>query len=161
MQSLESEDPKIRAIGENTKAILFMGTPHKGSPVAKLKQHTQLILSPTIEVVEMYENAKHLLTLNDKFLEIVNSRPNQIDVVSFVEGLPTIFSTTFKLPFRIVSESSALINAGDTYIFNDDHLGICKPVFRQSFLYQRVLKLIEKSMPSTVKSMAIHRNGKE
>lgn len=55
VQSLSSDEPKKRVIGENTRAILFLGTPHKGSPVAKLKQHVQMLFSPSIEVKELCE----------------------------------------------------------------------------------------------------------
>jgi len=42
-------------ICKNTKAILFYGTPHRGSHVAALKQTTQMLLWPTIEVQELRE----------------------------------------------------------------------------------------------------------
>lgn len=40
-------------ICKNTKAILFYGTPHRGSYLAALKQTTQMLLWPTIEVQEL------------------------------------------------------------------------------------------------------------
>lgn len=42
-------------ICKNTKAILFYGTPHRGSHVAALKQATQMLLWPTVEVQELRE----------------------------------------------------------------------------------------------------------
>lgn len=42
-------------ICKNTKAILFYGTPHRGSHVAALKQMTQMLVWPTVEVQELRE----------------------------------------------------------------------------------------------------------
>lgn len=142
VQSLESSDPKIRQIGENTRAIMFLGTPHKGSPVAKLKQHVQILLSPSIEVKELRENSQMLLNLQEQFEGKLRSMRRPIQVVSIAEGCPTNI-TTFKFPLQFVNEESAKLNFGDFYVLNVDHLGLSKPVYRQSFLYQRLLRVID------------------
>lgn len=141
VQALNDSNANVRAIGENTRAILFLGTPHKGSPVAKLKQHVQLILSPTIEVKELRENCQLLLQLQTQFEHALAKLKTPIKIVSIAEGLPTAI-TTFKFPMQFVNEESANLNIGDFYVLNVDHLGLCKPVFRQSFLYQRLLAVI-------------------
>lgn len=141
VQSLNSTEPNIRAVGENTRAILFLGTPHKGSPVAKLKQHVQLILSPTIEVKELRENSQLLLQLQEQFEQALQKFKKPVQIVSIAEGLPTVI-TAFKFPMQFVNTESAKINIGDFYVLNDDHLSLSKPIFRQSFLYQRLLSII-------------------
>lgn len=141
VQSINSSDPNMRAIGENTRAILFLGTPHKGSPVAKLKQHVEMIFSPSIEVKELQENGAYLLKLHEQFQQSLTHFKKPIQIVSIAEGSPTAI-TAFKFPMQFVKEESAKLNIGDFYVLNDDHFGLCKPVFRQSFLYQRLLKII-------------------
>lgn len=141
VQAMESDDPNERMLAENTRAILFLGTPHKGSAIAKMKQHIHLILSPTIEVKELQENGPYLLNLHEKFVQYMEKFKEKVEVVSVAEGCPTML-TSFKFPFRIVTEDSAKLKYGDFYVLNVDHLGLCKPVFRQSFLYQRLLRLI-------------------
>lgn len=141
VQSLESKDPHLRAIGENTRAILFLGTPHRGSPVAKLKQHVQMILSPTIEVKELRENGPLLLQLQERFENSLKKFKKPVQIVSIAEGSPTVL-TAFKFPMQFVNVESATLNMGDFYVLNVDHLGLCKPIFRQSFLYQRLLRII-------------------
>lgn len=42
-------------ICKNTKAIVFYSTPHRGSHVAALKQMTQMLVWPTVEVQELRE----------------------------------------------------------------------------------------------------------
>lgn len=141
VQALASEDKRKRTIAENTRAILFLGTPHKGSPVAKLKQHVQMILSPTIEVKELRENSQHLLQLQQQFEDALNKLSKPIKIVSIAEGMPTNI-TTFKFPMQFVTKDSAKLDVGEYYVLNVDHLGLSKPIYRQSFLYQRLVKMI-------------------
>lgn len=147
IQALESDDPNLREIAENTMGVLFLGTPHKGSQFAQLKQASRLLFSPTVEVVDLCENAKHLLQLNEKFIQFVNEF-KKIEIVCIAEGLPTVM-TSLKLPLNIVTKESAALNVGDFYVLNEDHLGISKPICKQSFLYQRLLKMIEKALLSS------------
>lgn len=142
VQSLLSAEKSKRAIAENTRAIMFLGTPHKGSPVAKLKQHVQMIFSPTIEVKELRENCQNLVNLQQKFEEALKELPKPIKIVSIAEGCPTNI-TTFKFPMQFVTKESAKLDIGEFYVLNVDHLGLSKPIFRQSFLYQRLLAIID------------------
>lgn len=145
MKSAESQDKKQRQLAESTSGLVFLGTPHKGSPIAKWKQHMQVILSPSIEVKEMEEGAPKLLEMHNKFMGCLNNKLRHIKVVSIAEGNPTML-TTFKFPLRIVTEDSANIGYGDFYILKEDHLSLSKPMFRQSFLYQRLLTAIKDSV---------------
>lgn len=142
-QALKHSDERVRNIGSNTRGIMFLGTPHRGTPVAKLKQHTQMLLSPTVEVREMEENAKSLLELHSDFVNRIKDFKSGVEIVSIAEGLPTIL-TSFKLSYHVVTEDSAKIELGDFYRLYDDHLGICKPSSRHSFLYQRLLGIIKR-----------------
>lgn len=141
VQSLLSTEKSKRAIAENTRAIMFLGTPHKGSPVAKLKQHVQMIFSPTIEVKELRENCQNLMNLQQNFDDALKVLPKPIKIVSIAEGCPTNI-TTFKFPLQFVTKESAKLDIGEFYVLNVDHLGLSKPMSRQSFLYQRLIKII-------------------
>lgn len=147
MKALDSPDPRVRQIADSTRGIVFLGTPHKGSPIAKWKQHMQVILSPSIEVKEMEEGAPKLLELHNRFMHCLKTCFRHVNIVSIAEGTPTML-TSFKFPLRIVTEESAHIDHGDFYILKDDHLSLSKPIFRQSFLYQRLLRVIEESVES-------------
>lgn len=160
--ALESTDANIRRVGNSTRAIYFLGTPHKGSTIAKLKPHIAAILWPSVEVVELEENAKYLLKLHDKFLNCPIVSKGIVEIVSIAESKSTILPF-FKMPIQIVTYKSAFIpSTGDFYITNDDHLGISKPICRQSFLYQRLIKMIDNSMQfTTIKKMKQDtRNGR-
>ncbi|XP_012055483.1 PREDICTED: protein SERAC1 [Atta cephalotes] len=128
-------------ICKNTKAILFYGTPHRGSHVAALKQTTQMLLWPTVEVQELREESPQLLRLHEEFLEMLNKY--HIEIVSFAEAKPTLV-TALKFPFQFVSLNSADPGVGEFFEIPQDHLSICKPASRQSFLYQKLLSVLKR-----------------
>ncbi len=50
----------------------------------------------------------------------------------------------FNVYGKTVTESSANIGVGEFYIAkNKDHMNICKPLNKNCFIYQKILKLIE------------------
>lgn len=140
VQASQHPDPNVQNICKNTKGIIFLGTPHLGSPVAKLKQSTSTILWVSAEVQDMKEGNNTLLKLNEDFLKLIQNG-HDIDIASLGEGRPTIM-TSWKLPLLIVAENSSRLEHGEFYLTSDDHLGLSKPMCRQSFLYQRLEKLI-------------------
>ncbi|XP_076659101.1 protein SERAC1 isoform X3 [Halictus rubicundus] len=79
-------------ICKNTRGIIFYSTPHRGSRMAVLKQATQMLLWPSVEVQELRED-------------------------------PGI---------------------GEFYEIAQDHLSICKPANRHSFLYQKLLSILKR-----------------
>uniref|UniRef100_A0A8D8GS30 Protein SERAC1 n=1 Tax=Culex pipiens TaxID=7175 RepID=A0A8D8GS30_CULPI len=147
VQAAQSEDPAIRRIAENSHAVMFLGTPHRGSAIAKLKQHTSALVWPSVEVRELEENSTQLLHLNKTFLKAIAGLTKKPEIVSICEGIPTEL-TSFKVPLHIVPESSARIDEGDFYITKEDHLSLSKPMCRQSFLYQRLISVIWCAMQS-------------
>lgn len=146
-QAAASDDPAVRRIAENSRAVMFLGTPHRGSAIAKLKQHTSALVWPSVEVRELEENSTQLLHLNKTFLKTINQLKKKPEIVTVCEGSPTVL-TSFKLPLHIVTETSARIDEGDFYLTKDDHLNLSKPVCRQSFLYQRLISTIWCAMQS-------------
>lgn len=127
-------------ICKNTKAIVFYSTPHRGSHVAALKQMTQMLVWPTVEVQELREESPQLLRLHEEFLEML--KKYHIKIVSFAETKPTLV-TTLKFPFQFVSLNSADPGVGEFFEIPQDHLSICKPASRQSFLYQKLLSVLK------------------
>nr|XP_019536327.2 protein SERAC1-like isoform X3 [Aedes albopictus] len=146
-QAAASDDPAVRRIAQNSRAVMFLGTPHRGSAIAKLKQHTSALVWPSVEVRELEENSLHLLHLHKTFLKTINQLPKKPEIVSVCEGSATVL-TSFKLPLHIVPEKSARLDEGDFYLIKEDHLSLSKPMCRQSFLYQRLISTIWCAMQS-------------
>lgn len=141
----ESNDPTIKNMCLNTKAVVFYSTPHIGTRVASFNQATSLVLWPSIEVRELKEGTqrfslifKHIILLyfvdcpnlkklHTNFVEIANQIPMKI--ISFVETKSTQV-TAMKFNFQFVEPHSGNPGLGEYYEIPLDHLGICKPANR-------------------------------
>ncbi|XP_050293179.1 protein SERAC1 isoform X2 [Anthonomus grandis grandis] len=139
-KGFNSADPKLRSLCMNTRGIVFYSTPHIGSKMANLSNAVSLVLWPSVEVQELKENSPRLKEMHEEFLKIVKEVPMR--VVSFVELKSTVV-TAMKFNFRFVDLKSGNPGVGEYYEIPQDHLGICKPENRYSFLYQKVLHLIK------------------
>ncbi|XP_003702109.2 protein SERAC1 [Megachile rotundata] len=128
-------------ICKNTEGIMFYSTPHRGSRVAALKQATQMLVWPSVEVQELREESPNLLRLHQEFLKMLQQYP--MEIVSFSETKPTVV-TPLKVPFQFVTSSSADPGIGEFYEIAQNHLCICKPANRYSFLYQRLLSMLKR-----------------
>ncbi|XP_063911696.1 protein SERAC1 isoform X3 [Zophobas morio] len=136
----ESNDEQIKNMFGNTKGIVFYSTPHVGSSVAKFNQASALVIWPSVEVQELQKHSPLLLDIHQNFLELLKKHP--MKVITFVETEPTIVSA-MKFKFLVVEPDSGNPGYGEYYEIPLDHLGICKPASRYSFLYQKVLHLIK------------------
>ncbi|CAG9858577.1 unnamed protein product [Phyllotreta striolata] len=139
-KAFDSDVPEIRNVCLNTKGIFFYSTPHKGCRLASLSQASALLLWPSVEVQELRENSLQLANMHEKFLNIVNTVPMKI--VTFAETKSTIV-TAMKLNFFLVERPSGDPGVGEYFEIPQDHLSICKPVTRYSFLYQKVVHIIK------------------
>lgn len=135
-------------ICKNTRGIIFYSTPHRGSRVAVLTQTTKMLVWPSVEVQELREESPHLLQLHEEFLNMLKEYP--IEIVSFSETKPTLV-TTLKVPFQFVTSNSADPGVGEFYEIAQDHLSICKPASRHSFLYQKLLSVLKQHLISNEK----------
>ncbi|KRT83451.1 hypothetical protein AMK59_3230 [Oryctes borbonicus] len=124
----------------NTKAIVFYSTPHNGSRIATLNSPTSYVVLPSVEVQELREESPHLKKMHKEFVDLMYCFP--IKVISFIETKSTVL-TAMKFNFLMVEPKSGNPGIGEYYEIPQDHLGICKPINRESFLYQKVLHLVK------------------
>ncbi|CAL7936144.1 unnamed protein product [Xylocopa violacea] len=136
-------------ICKNTRSIIFYSTPHRGSRVAALKQVTQMVVWPSVEVQELREESPQLLELHNEFLDMLKEYP--IEIISFSETKSTHI-TPLKVPFQFVTSNSADPGVGEFYEIAQDHLSICKPASRHSFLYQKLLNVLRRHVPTHEKT---------
>ncbi|XP_017783415.1 PREDICTED: protein SERAC1 isoform X2 [Nicrophorus vespilloides] len=144
---MQSDNEQMKNLCLNTKEIFFYSTPHCGSKTASFNQPTTLIVWPSIEVQELREGSPSLTRIHKNFMDILNHVP--IKVISFVENRPTMVSA-FKWNFNPVEPASANPGVGEYYEVPQNHLGICKPTNRYSFLYQKVLKEVKEVVKSVM-----------
>lgn len=132
-------------ICKNTRSIIFYSTPHRGSHIAALTQTTQMFIWPSIEVQELRQESPNLLQLHKDFLEMLNDYP--MEIVSFSETKSTLV-TALKLSFQFVTPDSADPGIGEFFQIPQDHLTICKPANRRSFLYHKLLCVLRRQLES-------------
>ncbi|KAK4882797.1 hypothetical protein RN001_006116 [Aquatica leii] len=135
-----------KKICSNSKAIVFFSTPHIGSRVANLSPPTALLLWPSVEIQELREESVGLIKIHENFLKLTKQIP--LKVISFVETKSTLV-TAMKFNLQFVDARSGNPSIGEYFEVPQDHLGICKPSSRMSFLYQKVVHLIRDIVEKT------------
>ncbi|KAJ8961428.1 hypothetical protein NQ318_014675 [Aromia moschata] len=137
-KAFESENAEVKNVCLNTKGIVFYSTPHNGSRIANLSHATALLLWPSVEVQELRQ-------------KIVKAVPMRI--ITFVETKSTVV-TAMKLNFLLVEPESGNPGVGEYYEIPQDHLGICKPLTKYSFLYQKVLWMLKQIVDEDISSFS-------
>uniref|UniRef100_UPI00398F34BA protein SERAC1 isoform X3 n=1 Tax=Pristiophorus japonicus TaxID=55135 RepID=UPI00398F34BA len=142
-----SEDPEMRSVVQNTQGIVFYSVPHYGSRLAEYSISARFLLFPSVEVKELSKDSPALRELNNDFTELV--REQEVNILSFGEMLPTNIGSMIKL--HVVPPNSADLGIGDFIPLDVNHLNICKPKSRDSFLYQQSLKFIKDALAQECK----------
>nr|XP_057913413.1 protein SERAC1 [Doryrhamphus excisus]XP_057913414.1 protein SERAC1 [Doryrhamphus excisus] len=141
-----SEDPDMQELLKNTKGILFYSVPHHGTFMAEYSVNVRYLLFPSIEVRELCKDSPALRDLNENFLNV--AKEGEIKVLSFAETLPTNIGPMIKI--LVVPAQSANIGIGDLIEVDVDHLSICKPEKKESFLYKRSLQFILETLKNSI-----------
>ncbi|KAI1897641.1 hypothetical protein AGOR_G00085360 [Albula goreensis] len=137
-----AKDPEMQPLMKNTKGIMFYSVPHHGTFMAEYSVNVRYLLFPSIEVRELCRDSPALRELNENFLNIASDR--DIKVLSFAETCPTTIGPMIKMV--VVPEQSADLGIGDLIQVDVDHLNICKPEKKDSFLYKRSLQFIQDTL---------------
>ncbi|XP_057678033.1 protein SERAC1 isoform X2 [Corythoichthys intestinalis] len=141
-----SKDPDLKDLFKNTKGVLFYSVPHHGTFMAEYSVNVRYLLFPSIEVKELCRDSPALRDLNENFLNMAKEK--EIKVLSFAETLPTTIGPMIKI--LVVPAQSANVGIGDLIEVDVDHLSICKPERKDSFLYKRSLRFIQETLHSTI-----------
>lgn len=142
VEASQSDQQPLKKLAENTKAVLFFSTPHKGSSMATMPRAAAAVLWPSNDVRQLQENSPTLLNLHKAFIQFADAYA--WETISFVETMPTLV-TAFKVPVHFVESFSADLGRGEFYQLPLDHLSICKPATRQSILYTTVLDVLQRN----------------
>ncbi|XP_039636872.1 protein SERAC1 isoform X3 [Perca fluviatilis] len=141
-----SEDPDMHGLLKNTKGIMFYSVPHHGTFMAEYSVNVRYLLFPSVEVRELCKDSPALRNLNENFLNMAKEK--EIKVLSFAETLPTNIGPMIKI--LVVPTQSANLGIGELIEVDVDHLNICKPEKKDSFLYKRSLQFILEALQSYI-----------
>ncbi|KAK2864338.1 hypothetical protein Q7C36_003492 [Tachysurus vachellii] len=137
-----SKDPELSSLVKNTKGVLFYSVPHRGTFMAEYSVNVRYLLFPSIEVKELCKDSPALRELNANFLNI--AKDIEFKVLSFAETLPTAVGPMINI--SVVPAESADLGLGDLIEVPVDHLNICKPEKKDTFLYRRSLQFIQDAL---------------
>ncbi|XP_053192895.1 protein SERAC1 [Scomber japonicus] len=141
-----SEDPDMHGLLKNTKGIMFYSVPHNGTAMAEYSINVRYLLFPSVEVRELCKDSPALRNLNENFLNMAKEK--EFKVLSFAETMPTNIGPMINI--LVVPTQSANLGIGDLIEVDVDHLNICKPEKKDSFLYKRSLQFIQEALQSYI-----------
>ncbi|XP_028997145.1 protein SERAC1 [Betta splendens] len=141
-----SDNPDMQGLLKNTKGIMFYSVPHRGTSMAEYSVNVRYLLFPSIEVRELCKDSPALRNLNENFLKLANEK--EFNVLSFAETVPTNIGSMIKI--LVVPTHSANLGIGELIEVDVDHLNICKPEKKDSFLYKRSLQFIQEALQSYI-----------
>ncbi|XP_064847350.1 protein SERAC1 isoform X2 [Oncorhynchus masou masou] len=137
-----SKDPDMKGLIKNTKGVMFYSVPHHGTFMAEYSVNVRYLLFPSVEVRELCRDSPALRDLNVNFLNM--AKDSEFNVLSFAETMPTTIGPMIKI--LVVPTQSADLGIGDLVQVDVDHLNICKPEKKDSFLYKRSLQFIQDAL---------------
>jgi pimeloyl-ACP methyl ester carboxylesterase len=129
-------NPAWKAIANQTKAIVFLSTPHSGADMASWIKYIGGLLRTTVSVEELEVHHPRLRELNSWYRNQVAGLG--VKTVVYCEKRPVA-------GLLVVNETTA--DPGIPGVIpipmDEDHISICKPVSKESQIYRRVKRLIE------------------
>ncbi|NEO11250.1 MAG: hypothetical protein F6K59_07750 [Moorea sp. SIO3F7] len=134
---------QYKGIVEQTKGIVFLGTPHTGAHLAKLIDNIRILARTTVSVNELKAHAPQLRKLNEWYRQNVRSL-----------GIATnVYYETQKLKgILVVDEDSANpgIEGVKPFAIPKNHIDLCKPESQNSLVYLGVRKFIKECLKTPV-----------
>lgn len=136
--ALESDDPAIREIAQNTRGIIFYAVPHHGTPLATLNisRMTKTLFRPHPALKDIHGSA-HLKLLNDRLGAL-----DHVSVLSFGEENPVAVPIIGAEAIVVPVESSNPGFGTFHVIENSTHIDLCKPASKQEPPYVITLDFI-------------------
>lgn len=134
-------NPQWENIAKNTKAIMFLATPHSGSDISNYVKYLGKVYRASVTVEELESHHPQLRNLNTWFRN--NCGKLGIDIEVLFEKEPTF-------GFMVVNETSA--DPGIVGVIpipvDADHGTICKPASKADLVFARARLLVEKTIGS-------------
>lgn len=134
-------NPQWEKIANNTKAMMFLATPHSGSDISNYVKYLGKVYRASVTVDELESHHPQLRNLNTWFRN--NCGKLGIDIEVLFEKEPTF-------GFLVVNETSA--DPGIVGVIpipvDADHGTICKPASKGDLVFARARLLVERSIDS-------------
>eukprot|EP00095_Tigriopus_kingsejongensis_P002615 snap_masked-scaffold1452_size40707-processed-gene-0.5 protein:Tk02615 transcript:snap_masked-scaffold1452_size40707-processed-gene-0.5-mRNA-1 annotation:"protein serac1" len=130
-----------RQFALQTKGIVFYGTPHAGSRIAKLNSATKFFFFPSVELQDLEADSPRLAELHQSFLDW--ARTSSSALVSFGETISTPY---MGVDLTFVPPRSSNPGVGEYHLVSANHMNVCKPSGKNSILYRKLVLMIHNAM---------------
>ncbi|MFC9774519.1 hypothetical protein [Paenibacillus chitinolyticus] len=151
MSSDSVETSAERGVYENTRAVLFLATPHEGADLATLVASFRIAF-PTLAIEDLKAHNAHL---RDLFEWYRNHLPEGAQTRTYYESR-RVASTVL-----IVNPSSANPGVGDSPVpLDEDHISIAKPLDRNAQVYVAASSLLREHVLKPVSDWRYHKDIK-
>lgn len=124
-------------LSKKTVGVLFMSTPHLGSPVAA---YSYKFLRPSDDLKLLREDSEINQTLSSDFKYV------QENIPIFVTVLESKKTPIFGTKHFIVPHVSGVFDSGSVYHVDEHHHHVCKPENRESTTYRIVLNFVKDAL---------------
>ena len=119
----------------NTRAILFLGTPHHGASLASMAKKFRVLFGPTANIDDLMAHDAHLGDLYDWYRS--HCATDRVETVTYFEDRDV-------LGFRIVNRTSSQAGVGhDAVPLDEDHLSLAKPRDRTGRVVNKARELVK------------------
>ncbi|HPE73918.1 MAG TPA: hypothetical protein PK018_17400 [Candidatus Competibacter sp.] len=145
--------PAWKAIATQTRAIVFLSTPHSGADLASWIQYIGGLLRTTVSVEELEAHHPRLRELNLWYRGHVVDL--DITTVVYCEKRPVA-------GLLVVNETTAdpgIVGVVPIPV-DEDHVSICKPASKDSLIYRGVKRLVEEVVHQSGYLSPTPRKGK-
>ncbi|KAI0901413.1 hypothetical protein F4806DRAFT_193127 [Annulohypoxylon nitens] len=137
-------------ISDNTKGIIFLGTPHQGSAASYhggiLASLTRFLGSDSTLLLYLQSHGTYLSDVEKNFRAWRNKQ-RELRIVSFYETMPTYILKWFPLGM-IVDRDSATGSSIDAEYMDTNHSGMNKFAGREDSQYKKLREKINNLIPS-------------
>ncbi|KAH8599520.1 ankyrin repeat-containing domain protein [Bisporella sp. PMI_857] len=142
-------DPTILDIYTSMEAVLFLGTPHRGSNKAGLAEVVRKVVSVSgfdttdQNIRALQVDSTELELIHELFMNLYLQKDRHFKVLTFQEAKGVVGVSYLKLNERVVEPFSSLIATEPTQIINADHMSMCRFPGRDDEGYQQILGEIQ------------------
>ncbi|CAD6190649.1 unnamed protein product [Caenorhabditis auriculariae] len=130
-------------ISSKTVGVLFIATPHRGSPVASWAYS---VFFPTADVLFLHQANQMNKKLNEEFAPISEKIPLIVSMLEMKESVVLGNSTAMVVPL-----DSALFGRGAVYQIDESHYNMCKPESRTSAIYSVIISFLNDAVRHVLK----------
>ncbi|PMD46365.1 hypothetical protein L207DRAFT_507281 [Hyaloscypha variabilis F] len=141
--AIEDKSP-VHDIFVSTVAILFLGTPHRGSDKAGIGEIVRRIASASgfdttdHHLRALQINSPELERIHELFMKLYDERERHFKVLTFQEAKGIIGINYLKMNERVVEPFSSSINNEPKHTINANHMSMCRFANRDDEGYLQV-----------------------